>query len=111
MFNLPLDDPDVKTVKSAGLLTTTPCSSRPGPDAVQFEASVIFFLSGAPGLHFASGKYETYVMTESSSTFGLVISSGVITYFDRELKMKIFKSIVERSYNNEMLHSKIVEKT
>ena len=86
MFNLPLDDPDVKTVKSAGLLTTTPCSSRPGPDAVQFEASVIFFLSGAPGLHLASGKYETYVITESSSTFGLVISSGVITCFAFERK-------------------------
>ena len=69
-------------MKSVGLLTTTPCSSRPGPDALQFDASVIFFLRGAPGLHLASGKYETYVITESSSTFGLMISSGLMTYLN-----------------------------
>jgi len=67
------------TAKSAGLFTTTPCSSNPGPIALHFDALVNLGLRGAPGLSLASGKYDTYVMTESSSTFGLVISSGVMT--------------------------------
>ena len=79
-LTFPFDDPVASTKKSAAWLAMTPSGSIPGPHALHFDASVIFCLIGAPGLTLASGKYDTYVMTLSSSTFGLVISSGVMTY-------------------------------
>lgn len=82
-LTFPFDDPVASTKKSAAWFAITPSGSRPGPQARHFEASVIFCLMGAPGFTLASGKYETYVITLSSSTFGFVISSGVIIWNEK----------------------------
>ena len=76
----------MNTVKFAGFLTTRPLGSTPGPLAEHLADGCVLGRRGAPGLSFASGKYETYVMTLSSSTLGLVISSGVITCDGAKIK-------------------------
>lgn len=58
-------------------------SDSPGPYARAF-LGLSLGLRGAPGFSLAFGNCDKYVITDCSSTLGSMISSGAITWNDKQ---------------------------
>merc|ERR1719376_1651283 len=74
----PLPATIVSTVNGQSNPTLQPLGSTPFPYALAF-LGLVLGRSGAPDLSCDLGNWERYVITDSSSTFGSVISSGAMT--------------------------------